>query len=114
VTRVSVEAPTIPFPGESTQAEFYLSAAQHVRGGYPVGGSNLSAAVAGLLDNVAVALTKDATTFPAATGPDRTEDHEALAALIKDAYYAARDNGGTMHTAADDAARAILGAGWKR
>lgn len=33
---------------------------------------------------------------------------ETLAAKIKDAYYAARDNGGTMHTAADDAAAAIL------
>jgi len=39
-------------------------------------------------------------------------DQETLAALIKDAYYAARDNGGTMHTAADDAAKAIVAAGW--
>ena len=31
-------------------------------------------------------------------------DVDALAALCKDAYYTARDNGGTMHTAADDAA----------
>ena len=31
--------------------------------------------------------------------------HQALAGKIKDAYYAARDRGGTMHTAADDAAR---------
>lgn len=35
-----------------------------------------------------------------------------LAAMIKNAYYHARDHGGTMHTAADDAADAILAAGW--
>lgn len=37
-------------------------------------------------------------------------DSTRLAALIKDAYYGARDNGGTMHTAADDAAARILAA----
>jgi len=33
-----------------------------------------------------------------------------LSAKIKDAYYHARDTGGTVHTAADDAARAVLAA----
>ena len=35
-------------------------------------------------------------------------DVDQLAAKIKDAYYHARDHGGTMHTAADDAVAAIL------
>jgi hypothetical protein len=49
------------------------------------------------------------------TGPSVQPDHEdvvALAAFCKNAYYAARDGGGTMHTAADDAARAILTSSW--
>lgn len=36
------------------------------------------------------------------------KDIETVAAPIKDAFYAARDSGRTMHQAADDAARAIL------
>lgn len=35
-------------------------------------------------------------------------DEGELARVIKDAYYHARDHGGTMHTAADDAARVWL------
>jgi hypothetical protein len=54
---VTVAVPAIPFPGESSDAEFYLSAAQHVRGGYVVGGSNLSACVATLLERVVQELT---------------------------------------------------------
>lgn len=34
-------------------------------------------------------------------------DRQRIAGTIKDAYYTARDNGGTMHTAADDAAAAL-------
>ena len=41
--------------------------------------------------------------------PKQVED---LAAPIKDAFYAARDAGRTMHQAADDAARALLANGW--
>jgi hypothetical protein len=37
-----------------------------------------------------------------------TELRQEIAAKIKDAYYSARDNGGTMHTAADDAVDAVL------
>lgn len=45
-----------------------------------------------------------------ATEPQRIRgiSRETLSALIKDAYYHARDHGGTMHTAGDDAADAIL------
>lgn len=33
---------------------------------------------------------------------------DRIEAAIKDAYYAARDSGGTMHTAASDATDAVL------
>lgn len=39
---------------------------------------------------------------------ERLPDEGELARVIKDAYYYARDHGGTMHTAADDAAAAVL------
>jgi hypothetical protein len=39
-------------------------------------------------------------------------DREALAAVAKDAFYAARDSGRTMHEAADDTADRMLAAGW--
>lgn len=48
-----IDIPVIPYPGGSTQADFYRSAAQHVLGGYVVGGSNLSRAVGTLLHSVA-------------------------------------------------------------
>jgi hypothetical protein len=41
-----------------------------------------------------------------------SEDREALAAVAKDAFYAARDSGRTMHEAADDTADRILAADW--
>jgi len=50
---VVVEVPVVPYPGASSQADFYRSAAQHVLGGYTVGGSNLSRAVGTLLHSVA-------------------------------------------------------------
>jgi len=56
---VTVEVPAVPFPGSTTDAAFYRSAAQHVRRGYTVGGSNLSATVATLLERVADGLEKD-------------------------------------------------------
>lgn len=43
------------------------------------------------------------------TDPKQIED---IAAPIKNAFYAARDAGRTMHEAADDAARALIAAGW--
>jgi hypothetical protein len=54
---VTVPAPSVPFPGGSTDADFMRSAARNVEAGrYPVGGSNVSAAVAKLLRDVADAL----------------------------------------------------------
>jgi hypothetical protein len=51
-----VHVPVVPFTGETSQAEMYRSAAARIRSGYVVGGSNLTAAVVGLLENVADAL----------------------------------------------------------
>jgi hypothetical protein len=42
-------------------------------------------------------------------------DHPPLGEIqrvIKDAYYHGRDNGGTMHTCADDAAKAVAALRW--
>jgi hypothetical protein len=73
---VTVAVPRIPYPGASSDAEFYLSAAQHVRGGYVVGGSNLSACVATLLERVAGELEPT----PAEAAEGRQNVEEALRA----------------------------------
>lgn len=51
-----VQVPSIPFPGGATQAHFWREAADHIEGGYPVGGSNLTAAVIALLRATAEAV----------------------------------------------------------
>jgi hypothetical protein len=51
-----IEVPEIPFPGGSSQADFWREAASHLEGGYPVGGSNVTAAVVRFLRSVAEAV----------------------------------------------------------
>lgn len=55
---VTVHVPPVAFPGGTSQA--YRSVSALLRGGYPVGGSNLTAAVATLLANIADALDRAA------------------------------------------------------
>lgn len=47
-------------PAHVSDADYLREAARHVRGGFPVGGSNLSASVAKLLDDAAEAIVKGA------------------------------------------------------
>jgi hypothetical protein len=53
---ITIPAPNVPYPGGHSQAHFMRSAADHIEGGYPVGGSNLTATVLKLLRDVADAL----------------------------------------------------------
>lgn len=53
---ITVPAPNVPYPGGSTQAHFMRTAARNVTGRYPVGGSNVTAAVVKLLKDAANAL----------------------------------------------------------
>jgi hypothetical protein len=53
---VIVKVPVLPYPGASPQSLFYKTAARNVREGFPVGGSNVTAAVAELLASVGAAL----------------------------------------------------------
>ena len=53
---VVVRVPTVPFPGGASQADLWREAADHLAAGYPVGGSNLTAAVVRLLRATAEAV----------------------------------------------------------
>jgi hypothetical protein len=53
---ITIPAPNVPYPGGRTQAYFMRSAADHIEGGYPVGGRNLTATVLKLLRDAADAL----------------------------------------------------------
>ena len=72
---VTVPAPRVPFPGPSTDAHFMREAASHLQGGYPLGGSNLTATVIRLLIDVADALE------PAPAAPVPTPVSPAAAAV---------------------------------
>jgi len=57
VTDVTITVPSVPHPGPERTDAFYLrGAAWNLRHGYGVGGSNVTATVAELLDRVATAL----------------------------------------------------------
>lgn len=56
---ITIEVPEIPFKGDGNEdSQYYLAAAERAAGGYLVGGSNVSTAVAKLLTRVAVELHK--------------------------------------------------------
>lgn len=56
MTAVTVDVPSVPYPGPRTDADFLRTVAWNLRHGYEVGGSNVTATVATLLDRVATAL----------------------------------------------------------
>ena len=66
---ITIEVPSVRYAGDYSDAFFLRTAARNLDEGYPVGGSNVSAAVAGLLRNAANAL--DAIEL-ASVEPDRT------------------------------------------
>ncbi|MFE6966988.1 hypothetical protein ACFVAJ_17890 [Agromyces sp. NPDC057679] len=65
---ITVPTPYIPFPGGRSQGSFLRRAAQNIVDGYPVGGSNVTAAVVKLLQDAGDELDR-----PAHGGPD--QDH---------------------------------------
>lgn len=60
MTLLQIEVPQIPFPGGQTQAHYYRAAARNLEGGFPVGGSNLKAAVVQLLKATAASIEASA------------------------------------------------------
>lgn len=54
--RVTIDVPSVPYPGSRTDAYFFRTAAWNLRNGYDLGGSNLRDTVAVLLDRVATGL----------------------------------------------------------
>jgi hypothetical protein len=53
---VTIAPPSVPFPGSTTDAQFYRRAARNIRNGYWVGGSNATETMAAALDVIASAL----------------------------------------------------------
>lgn len=69
--RALAQISEVPYPGGSTQAEFYRAAADRLENGYGIGGSNLTAAVLKLLRNAGTAL--DALDAAVRSGPPRAD-----------------------------------------
>ena len=59
MTRVMVDVPDVPYPGGRTTSQFLRTASRNLRCTYSVGGSNLRATIAELLERTAQALDID-------------------------------------------------------
>lgn len=62
--RIEIEAPEVPYPGGTEQAEFIRRAALNIEQGYPIGGSNVTRTVIDLLLSVAKAMGEQAPRIP--------------------------------------------------
>jgi hypothetical protein len=62
--KIEIEAPEVPYPGGTEQAEFIRRAALNIEQGYPIGGSNVTRTVIDLLLSVAKAMGEQAPRIP--------------------------------------------------
>ena len=56
MTRITIDVPDVPYPGDRTTAAFFRTAARNLRGKESPGGSNVRSTVAVLLERTAHAL----------------------------------------------------------
>jgi hypothetical protein len=91
-----VAVPIVPFTGETSQSEMYRSAAGRIASGYVVGGSNLTAAVVGLLENLAASIDGRPQHHPGTPTTvilPQLSDHAAAASRCSAAAKAIRADG---------------------